>query len=134
MNVHSIRFKLTALFTGIITVLIFLLFILNSTMAENFYLSVKRKQMLSGYEEINKQVCAYSDGIITKSQMEDNLEYYTSANGMSILITNSDWTTLYTNNKGEPFESAHPLFYKIRNQYLSRIGRQQRQNLRSNIG
>ena len=57
--------------------------------------------MLSGYEEINKQVCAYSDGIITKSQMEDNLEYFTSANGMSILITNSDWTTLYTNNKGE---------------------------------
>lgn len=101
MNVHSIRFKLTALFTGIITVLIFLLFILNSTMAENFYLSVKRKQMLSGYEEINRQVCAYSDGTITKSQMEDNLEYYTSANGMSILITNSDWTTLYTNNKGE---------------------------------
>ena len=101
MNVHSIRFKLTALFTGIITVLIFLLFILNSTMAENFYLSVKRKQMLSGYEEINKQVCAYSDGIITKSQMEDHLEYFTSANGMSILITNSDWTTLYTNNKGE---------------------------------
>lgn len=101
MNIHSIRFKLTALFTGVITVLICLLFILNSTMAEDFYLSVKRKQMLSGYEEINKQVCAYSDGIITKSQMEDNLEYFTSANGMSILITNSDWTTLYTNNKGE---------------------------------
>ena len=46
MNVHSIRFKLTALFTGIITVLIFLLFILNSTMGDNFYVSVIKKQKL----------------------------------------------------------------------------------------
>lgn len=57
--------------------------------------------MLSGYDKINELVCSYTDGTITKSQMDDNLEYYTSANSLSVLVVNSDWTTLYTNSAGE---------------------------------
>ena len=101
MNIHSIKFKVTTLLTILIASLILILFVMNSFLAEGYYLKAKRKQMLSGYDKINELVCSYTDGTITKSQMDDNLEYYTSANSLSVLVVNSDWTTLYTNSAGE---------------------------------
>lgn len=101
MNVHSIKFKVTTLLTILIASLVLILFVMNSFLAEGYYLKAKRKQMLTGYDKINELVCSYTDGTITKTQMEDNLEYYTSANSLSVLVVNSDWTSLYTNSAGE---------------------------------
>lgn len=101
MNVHSIRFKVTTIVMCLIASLIVILIMLNSLTAESFYLREKRKQMLTGFDKLNKTVCSYTDEQITRTQMEDSLEYYTSANSMSVLVVNSDWTTLYTNSAGE---------------------------------
>lgn len=101
MNIHSIKFKLTTMLTLLIVSLVVILYVVNSTLAEPFYLNEKREQMLTGYNKINEYVNAYDNGEITKSQMEDALEYYTSSNTMSVLIVNSDWTTFYTNSSNE---------------------------------
>lgn len=48
MGRHSIKFKITLMLTIIISSLLVLLMILNSTMSEKFYLNGRRKQMLKG--------------------------------------------------------------------------------------
>ena len=52
MGRHSIKFKITLMLTIIISSLLVLLMILNSTMSEKFYLNGRRKQMLEGYTRI----------------------------------------------------------------------------------
>jgi signal transduction histidine kinase len=101
MNVHSIKFKITTILTLLIATLVIVLFAMNSFLAEGYYLKAKRKQMLVGYDKINELVSSYEAGTITKTQMEDSLEYYTTSNSMSVLVVNSDWTTMYTNSAGE---------------------------------
>ena len=59
MGRHSIKFKITLMLTIIISSLLVLLMILNSTMSEKFYLNGRRKQMLEGYTYINNTMVSY---------------------------------------------------------------------------
>lgn len=87
---------LTLLISGLlITVLI-----LNSTLAERFYLMDKRKQMISEYDYINSTVSEYSSGSITADQLKDNIEQKTTGTGVSVLVVDSDWSAIYTNING----------------------------------
>lgn len=101
MGRHSIKFKITLLLTVIISSLLVLLVILNTTMSEKFYLSDRRKQMLEGYAYINEAIVSYTNGTISKDKMEDKIEQFTSGAAIAVIVVNSDWTTLYTNNNGE---------------------------------
>ncbi len=101
MGRHSIKFKITLLLTVIISSLLVLLMILNTTMSEKFYLSGRRKQMLEGYSYINDTIVSYTNGTISKDKMEDRIEQFTSGAAIAVIVVNSDWTTLYTNNNGE---------------------------------
>lgn len=101
MGRHSIRVKFTLLLTAIIVSLIVLVVFINNAFSEQFYFDGKRKLMLSNYDCINDILNNYSAGDITDNQMNDSLEQLTNSTAMSVIIVNSDWTTVYVSSNVE---------------------------------
>ena len=101
MGRHSIKVKITLLLTVIITSLIVLLLILNSTLSEKFYFSDKQECMLNTYSKINQIMNDYDAGTVSESQMSDSIEQLTGSAAISVIVVNSDWTTVYSNINGE---------------------------------
>ena len=101
MGRHSIKFKIALLLTAIITSLLALLLILNTTQAEHFYFLNKQKQMISRYDYINEILVDYDAGKITRDAMCANIEQQMANTGVSTIVVNSDWSTVYTNISGE---------------------------------
>ena len=95
MGKHSIRFKITVLFAGIICILIVMLLLFNITFSEKFYMQDKQEAMLNAYESIDDACNQYSAGSISDTDLRNNLEQVSTSKGMSIIIVNSDWTTFY---------------------------------------
>lgn len=101
MGKHSIRFKITVLFAGIICILIVMLLLFNITFSEKFYMQDKREAMLNAYESIDDACNQYSAGSISDTDLRNNLEQVSTSKGMSIIIVNSDWTTFYVSTHGD---------------------------------
>lgn len=101
MGKHSIRFKITVLFAGIICILIVMLLLFNITFSEKFYMQDKREAMLNAYESIDDACNQYSSGSISDTDLRNNLEQVSTSKGMSIIIVNSDWTTFYVSTHGD---------------------------------
>lgn len=101
MGRHSIKVKITLLLTIIITSLVVLLLFINSTLSEKFYFSDKQDCMLNAYSRINQIMNDYDSGTVTESWMNDSIEQITSSTAISVIVVNSDWTTVYSNIKGE---------------------------------
>ncbi len=101
MNRHSIKFKMTLLLSIVIGLLIIILLLANSFFAERYYQYDKRQQMLTGYDKINEIMKTYDGSNLSKDNLYDKMEQYTSNTAMSIIIVSSDWTTVYTNTSAE---------------------------------
>ena len=101
MGKHSIRFKITVLFAGIICILIVMLLLFNITFSEKFYMQDKWEAMLNAYESIDDACNQYSSGSISDTDLRNNLEQVSTSKGMSIIIVNSDWTTFYVSTHGD---------------------------------
>ncbi len=101
MGRHSINFKITFLLTAIITSLLVLILVLNTTQAENFYFSNKQNQMISRYNYINQALLDYDSGKITQDSLYAGIEQQMTNTGVSTIVVNSDWSTVYTNINGE---------------------------------
>lgn len=101
MGKHSIRFKITLLFAGIICILIVMLLLFNITFSEKFYMKDKREAMLNAYESIDDACDQYSSGSLADTDLKNNLEQVSTSKGMSVIIVNSDWTTFYVSTQGD---------------------------------
>lgn len=101
MGKHSIRFKITVLFAGIICILIVMLLLFNITFSEKFYMQDKQEAMLNAYESIDDACNQYSAGSISDTDLRNNLEQVSTSKGMSIIIVNSDWTTFNVSTHGD---------------------------------
>lgn len=101
MGKHSIRFKITVLFAGIICILIVMLLLFNVTFSEKFYMKDKQEAMLNAYECIDDACNQYSLGSMSDTDLRNNLEQVSTSKGMSIIIVNSDWTTFYVSTHGD---------------------------------
>ena len=101
MRRHSIRVKFTLLLTAIIVSMIVLVVFINNAFSERFYIDGKRKLMLSKYDSINSILTYYSAGNITDTQLNDSLEQLTNSTAMSVIVVNSDWTTVYVSSNVE---------------------------------
>ena len=101
MNRHSIKFKMTLLLSIVIGLLIIILLLANSFFAEKYYLYDKRQQMLTGYDKINEIMKMYDGSDLSRDNLYDKMEQYTSNTAMPIIIVSSDWTTVYTNTSSE---------------------------------
>lgn len=101
MGRHSIKFKITLLLTIIITSLVILLLLVNNTLSEKFYFADKQNCMLDTYSRIDQIMNDYDAGSISDTQMSDHIEQITTSAAISVIIVNSDWTTVYANTNGE---------------------------------
>lgn len=101
MGKHSIRFKITLLFAGIICILIVMLLLFNITFSEKFYMKDKQEAMLNAYESIDDACDQYSSGSLADTDLNNNLEQVSTSKGMSVIIVNSDWTTFYVSTQGD---------------------------------
>ena len=101
MGKHSIRFKITLLFAGIICILIVMLLLFNITFSEKFYMNDKQEAMLNAYESIDDACDQYSSGSLADTDLKNNLEQVSTSKGMSVIIVNSDWTTFYVSTQGD---------------------------------
>ena len=101
MGKHSIRFKITLLFAGIICILIVMLLLFNITFSEKFYMKDKQEAMLNAYESIDDACDQYSSGFLADTDLKNNLEQVSTSKGMSVIIVNSDWTTFYVSTQGD---------------------------------
>ena len=101
MGKHSIRFKITLLFAGIICILIVMLLLFNITFSEKFYMKDKQEAMLNAYESIDDACDQYSSGSMADTDLKNNLEQVSTSKGMSVIIVNSDWTTFYVSTQGD---------------------------------
>lgn len=101
MKIHSIAFRLTSLMAVIITALVSILIVIDNTLAESYYYNMKKSQMIKAYETINELNNCCSNDQIDSSTLTSKLDILTSNMSMSVIVVNSDWTTIYTNRNGE---------------------------------
>lgn len=101
MSKHSIKFKITLLFAGIICALIVLLLTFNIIFSEKFYMKDKQETMLNAYHSINEACNNYDAGNISETDLKNSLEQISTSKGMSVIIVNSDWTTFYVSTNGD---------------------------------
>ncbi|MCH4030526.1 MAG: HAMP domain-containing histidine kinase [Lachnospiraceae bacterium] len=97
--VHSIRFRITALIGAIVLGMTCTLLLLNTFMVEPYYLSTKRKDMVTAYGEVNSVMNDYMSGAISKDDTTKQLDQMVSPYSVNLVIVDSSWEVIYSNTR-----------------------------------
>ena len=101
MKIHSIKFKITLLLVVTVTCLVAMLIGFNSFFSEKVYMNRKQKSMVSSYENVNDIMQKYTDSQINKDTMCADMENISTAKGISVLVVDSSWCTIYVSTQGD---------------------------------
>ena len=101
MKIHSIKFKITLLLVATVTCLVAMLIGFNSIFSEKVYMNRKQKSMISSYENVNDIMKKYTDSQIDKDTMCADMENISTAKGISVLVVDSSWCTIYVSTQGD---------------------------------
>lgn len=101
MKIHSIKFKITLLLVATVTCLVAMLIGFNSIFSEKVYMNRKQKSMVSSYENVNDIMQKYTDSQIDKDTMCADMENISTAKGISVLVVDSSWCTIYVSTQGD---------------------------------
>lgn len=101
MKIHSIKFKITLLLVVTVTCLVAMLIGFNSIFSEKVYMNRKQKSMISSYENVNDIMQKYTDSQIDKDTMCADMENISTAKGISVLVVDSSWCTIYVSTQGD---------------------------------
>lgn len=101
MRIHSIKFKITLLLVVTVTCLVAMLIGFNSFFSEKVYMNRKQKSMVSSYENVNDIMQKYTDSQIDKDTMCADMENISTAKGISVLVVDSSWCTIYVSTQGD---------------------------------
>ena len=101
MKIHSIKFKITLLLVVTVTCLVAMLIGFNSFFSEKVYMNRKQKSMVSSYENVNDIMQKYTDSQIDKDTMYADMENISTAKGISVLVVDSSWCTIYVSTQGD---------------------------------
>lgn len=101
MKIHSIKFKITFLLVVTVTCLVAMLIGFNSFFSEKVYMNRKQKSMVSSYENVNDIMQKYTDSQIDKDTMCADMENISTAKGISVLVVDSSWCTIYVSTQGD---------------------------------
>ena len=101
MKIHSIKFKITLLLVVTVTCLVAMLIGFNSFFSEKVYMNRKQKSMVSSYENVNDTMQKYTDSQIDKDTMCADMENISTAKGISVLVVDSSWCTIYVSTQGD---------------------------------
>lgn len=96
---YSLSFKITILLASILTGIVVLILFINTTFAQSYYQKIKEKSMHEAYTNVDAIIQNYEqeNGITTDI---NSVEIEKSAIGMSVIIVNSGWETIYSSDKG----------------------------------
>ena len=100
-KIHSIKFKITLLLVVTVTCLVAMLIGFNSFFSEKVYMNRKQKSMVSSYENVNDIMQKYTDSQIDKDTMCADMENISTAKGISVLVVDSSWCTIYVSTQGD---------------------------------
>lgn len=101
MKIHSIKFKITLLLVVTVTCLVAMLIGFNSIFSEKVYMNRKQKSMINSYENVNEIMQKYTDLQIDKDTMCADMENISTAKGISVLVVDSSWCTIYVSTHGD---------------------------------
>ena len=101
MKIHSIKFKITLLLVVTVTCLVAMLIGVNSIFSEKVYMNHKQKSMINSYENVNEIMQKYTDLQIDKDTMCADMENISTAKGISVLVVDSSWCTIYVSTQGD---------------------------------
>ena len=101
MKIHSIKFKITLLLVVTVTCLVAMLIGVNSIFSEKVYMNRKQKSMINSYENVNEIMQKYTDLQIDKDTMCADMENISTAKGISVLVVDSSWCTIYVSTQGD---------------------------------
>ena len=101
MKIHSIKFKITLLLVVTVTCLVAMLIEFNSIFSEKVYMNRKQKSMINSYENVNEIMQKYTDLQIDKDTMCADMENISTAKGISVLVVDSSWCTIYVSTQGD---------------------------------
>ena len=101
MKIHSIKFKITLLLVVTVTCLVAMLIGFNSIFSEKVYMNRKQKSMINSYETVNEIMQKYTDLQIDKDTMCADMENISTAKGISVLVVDSSWCTIYVSTQGD---------------------------------
>lgn len=101
MKIHSIKFKITLLLVVTVTCLVAMLIGFNSIFSEKVYMNRKQKSMINSYENANEIMQKYTDLQIDKDTMCADMENISTAKGISVLVVDSSWCTIYVSTQGD---------------------------------
>ena len=101
MKIHSIKFKITLLLVVTVTCLVAMLIGFNSFFSEKVYMNRKQKSMVSSYENVNDIMQKYTDSQIDTDTMCADMENISTAKGISVLVVDSSWCTIYVSTQGD---------------------------------
>lgn len=101
MKIHSIKFKITLLLVVTVTCLVAMLIGFNRFFSEKVYMNRKQKSMVSSYENVNDIMQKYTDSQIDKDTMCADMENISTAKGISVLVVDSSWCTIYVSTQGD---------------------------------
>ena len=101
MKIHSIKFKITLLLVVTVTCLVSMLIGFNSIFSEKVYMNRKQKSMINSYENVNEIMQKYTDSQIDKDTMCADMENISTAKGISVLVVDSSWCTIYVSTQGD---------------------------------
>ena len=101
MKIHSIKFKITLLLVVTVTCLVAMLIGFNSIFSEKVYMNRKQKSMINSYENVTEIMQKYTDLQIDKVTMCADMENISTAKGISVLVVDSSWCTIYVSTQGD---------------------------------
>ena len=101
MKIHSIKFNIKLLLVVTVTCLVAMLIGFNSIFSEKVYMNRKQKSMINSYENVNEIMQKYTDLQIDKDTMCADMENISTAKGISVLVVDSSWCTIYVSTQGD---------------------------------
>ncbi len=101
MKIHSIKFKITLLLVVTVVCLVAMLIGFNSIFSEKVYMNRKQKSMINSYENVNEIMQKYTDSQIDRDTMCADMENISTAKGISVLVVDSSWCTIYVSTQGD---------------------------------
>lgn len=101
MKIHSIKFKITLLLVVTVVCLVAMIIGFNSIFSEKVYMNRKQKSMINSYENVNEIMQKYTDLQIDKDTMCADMENISTAKGISVLVVDSSWCTIYVSTQGD---------------------------------
>lgn len=112
---HSIKTEITAIFIGVIVLLLALIFLVNSSLLAQYYTISKQRDLVEFYGVIDEVLTA---GTIDQVKVQDELKGMTERDNLSVVVATVDGEIAFYTER----ERKGPLFIHLLGYLLGQLG------------